>query len=194
MLQGLWIDVHRQGGICQDPCLVLGCSERAWLWCASLVGLVVVPGEGHVYVWALLGVSAKRGSEHPEISRDPQPSHSQGVLSPAACPGLSAQPWLKQSPRGRCWDGTRLVPRLEGRGGRGSRCSRGQLRRMWSCGGDGEGSQPPVPSSRAGAEGAQQPLFLRMKACPRTACSISMKAMSPTVTAQGPSARNPHFW
>lgn len=54
-------------------------------------------------------------------------------------------------------------------------------------------SSPPPPS-RAGLEGAQQPLFLRMKACPRTGCCISTKASSPTVTSQGPSASKPHFW
>lgn len=66
--------------------------------------------------------------------------------------------------------------------------------RTRSCGGGCRGAAAPVPMRSTGAAGAQQPLFLRMKACPRTACSISTKAKSPTVTAQGPSARNPHFW
>lgn len=49
-------------------------------------------------------------------------------------------------------------------------------------------------SQQASAQGPQQPLFLRMKACPCTACCIYTKARSPTVTSQGPSASKPHFW
>lgn len=83
---------------------------------------------------------------------------------------------------------------LEGRCGRGSSCSQAQPGKMDHSGVDGEGLQPLIPPRLARAEGPQQPLFLRMKACPRTACCISTKARSPTVTWQGPSGSKPHFW
>lgn len=65
-LQGVWKDVRRQGGSCQDPCLVWELLREGFAGVCFTHG-AGVSGErgcrvgGHVYVWALLDVSAKCG-------------------------------------------------------------------------------------------------------------------------------------
>lgn len=165
VLQVVWRGVCRQEGSCQDPCLVWGLLREGF----------AVGGWGHMYVGALLGVSAKHGCECPSIPVGRvalQPTqacwHSSGYSRDRGGRCFQGGLVLPVGPGGRFlspalhgWDGTRLIAGLEGRCGRGSSCSQGQPGKMYSHGGDGEGSQPlilpcslsPAPPGRAGTRG-----------------------------------------
>lgn len=186
-----WAGGHPQGWL-RGPCLLRGCLGRAWPPLGIVCGVGVsgrALGEGRQAGGSCIyRVSAFPGLCHPHglplAAPAEQETHGFGACSGA---GLG---FCAPNPTGGV-GGTR---------GRAHPLPKRQLCQQGACPA-GEKTRknprsllsPLPPSGSLPGLGAQQPLFLRMKAWPRTACCISVKARVPTVTWQGPSAWKPHF-
>lgn len=181
-----WAGGHPRGWL-RGPCLLRGCLGRAWPPLGIVCGVGVsgrALGEGRQAGGSCFYRVSAFPAVHPgrATPMGPQLKRRPVGLVRAAGPGwVFVPPALQGVSVAR---GAGLIPWPKGRWVSRERAQRGKNREKRLA--------AFYPRFLPGL-GAQQPLFLRMKAWPRTACCISVKARAPTVTWQGPSAWKPHF-